>query len=266
MLRVGLGDVETLDRRRVAADPVAEQLGVVVEIAVVEGQAHLPVEFFERGASPLEDRDGPNGLGGEAVFKSLQGLRVGLFGHSVVDQGEEEFPAFGVEGFVGFQLEPPGPLDADDGVETAGAADRHGVGRPGGREAHPGADLEDRTAERIEEGTLGEPVGFEGFREEPPEDRLFSGIEGTARLYVETVLRSDLADRRGDAVADGEDQSPPPPLGRAGGAKKMPDRHAGVVPPRSIFRHKNLGRAGGATIGGCGKRRGGRVDGERDGV
>jgi hypothetical protein len=53
---VRLGDVEALDAGRVAADPAGEQLGVVVEVPVVEGEPELAVDALERRPAFREQR------------------------------------------------------------------------------------------------------------------------------------------------------------------------------------------------------------------
>ncbi len=57
VLGVGLGDVEALDIGGVAAHPFAKELGVVVEIPVVKGEAELGVDLLEGRPALFEDRD-----------------------------------------------------------------------------------------------------------------------------------------------------------------------------------------------------------------
>ncbi len=89
VLAVRLGDVEALHVGRIAADLVDEQVGVVVEVPVVEGQPHLLVDPLEGRPPLLEQRDNERRLGLDPRLEARQRLRVGAFGHAVVHQRQE---------------------------------------------------------------------------------------------------------------------------------------------------------------------------------
>ena len=57
MLAVRLGDVEALHVGGIATELFGKQARVVVEIPVVEGQAHLPVDTLQGAAALLQNGD-----------------------------------------------------------------------------------------------------------------------------------------------------------------------------------------------------------------
>jgi hypothetical protein len=75
-------------------------------------------------------------------------------------------PHLTIERLVGVQQEPSRPLDALHLGESAGAAHRHRVGRPGGGEVHARPYLQHRA---VQERLIPKLVGLERLGEEPEE-------------------------------------------------------------------------------------------------
>ena len=92
---VGLGNVEAFYVGGVALDMVQEEGGIIVQVPVVEREAHFAVDAFQGGASFLNEGDFECGFRGDTGFKGGEGFRVRALGHAVVDKGEES-------GLVGF--------------------------------------------------------------------------------------------------------------------------------------------------------------------
>ena len=80
-------------------------------------------------------------------------------------------------------------LDAAHRVEAAGVADRDRVGRPGGGEGHPRADLEDRAVAAVEEAGVAVVLRLEGLGQQPVEDAQIFGVQGRGRRRCRSSAR-----------------------------------------------------------------------------
>ena len=89
MLAVRLGDVEALHGGGISPDPVHEEIRVVVQVPLVEGQAQLPVHPSRARPAPPPEPGIVEALGSGStpVSKVLEGLRVDALRHPIVDQG-----------------------------------------------------------------------------------------------------------------------------------------------------------------------------------
>lgn len=184
VLRVGLREVEQLDVGRVAAELVAEQVEVKLDVLVVEGESQLGVDRCERGPALGEQRDrahrlgrGGNDIGGirgrrarrrraRGRREALERLEVDLLRHPVVDQRRERPPLLLAERgrpFLHAHAVAPRRLEALDEraalrrcvlAEAGGGADGDGVGRPGRRVGEARPDLDDDVAGVVGGGWL----------------------------------------------------------------------------------------------------------------
>ncbi len=80
VLAVRLGDIKAFHIGGVAGDPLGEQLGVVVEIPIVERQAHLLVDSLQRRTAFLQQRHLESGLGLHTRLEGFQARRRGMIG------------------------------------------------------------------------------------------------------------------------------------------------------------------------------------------
>ncbi len=166
VLAVRLRDVEALYVRRVAADPVDEQVGVVVEVPIVEGESQLLVDALQGSAPLTQERNLEAGLRRHARLEAPQRLGVRTLRHPVVHQCQEGdlLPLAKRPGRA--QQVAPRALDPPDLPEAAGVTDRDRVGGPGGAEVHARAHLED-VALAAQEAPAAQPLGLEGLAEQP---------------------------------------------------------------------------------------------------
>ena len=207
VLAVGLGDVEALHVGGIAAHPASEQVGVVVQVPVVEGETGLPVQPLQGGSTLLENRDPEAGFGADGAVERREGRDVGALGHPVVDQFQETAPLALREPFRPPQKVPPRSFDPGDLLQTAGLANRNGIGAPGRLEAQAGPYFETR-ALAGEKGPLTESIRLEGLAQEPGQDRLAFSVQWAGGFHVEAVLGFDPADLNAERRADLPDQLP----------------------------------------------------------
>jgi hypothetical protein len=211
VLAVGLRDVEQLHVRRIAADTLGEQARVIPEVPVIEGQAHFAVHALEGGASFGQDGNGANGVRSDSVLEGVERRRVGALGHPVVHFGEEAGHLILDQVYARLEQVAPRTLDAANAVQVARVADRHGVGRPGRREAQARTHLEQQTAPgAASQILLGRPVQKEGLPAEAPRLKRLGEQPGqrpeialrglSLHLHVETVLGPKVDQVAGDAV------------------------------------------------------------------
>ncbi len=199
VLAVGLGDVEALDVGRIAADLLHEQVGVVVQVPLVERQAHLAVSPLQGRPTLLQDRDLRHGLRRESRLEALQRLRIGSLGHPVVHQPQERRPGRLGESSAGPQQVAPRPLDTPHPGEPAGVAHGHRVGGPRGREVHPWADLQN-VAGTVQHALRPQALRLERLPQEPRQRLQLRCCEPAVRLDVEAELGIDVLDVVGDPL------------------------------------------------------------------
>ena len=74
MFAVRLGKIEAFHVGRIALDVVHEKIGVIVQVPVIETQAHLAVDLLERRPSLFLERDDATGSGFTPVSKVVSGF------------------------------------------------------------------------------------------------------------------------------------------------------------------------------------------------
>jgi hypothetical protein len=198
VLAVGLRDVEALDARGVTADAIAKEVRVVVEIPVVKGEPQLTVDPLQRRAPLGEHRDREHGSRRRTSCKALERARVRALGHAVVHE-RQKGGRLGIRQWpCARESIPARPLDALHGREPARVADGDRIGGPRRREAHPGADLDDR-ASTAEERPLRKPLRLERLRQQPAEHGEFLLGQRTVGGDVVAELAIDARNRRAHA-------------------------------------------------------------------
>ena len=221
VLAVRLGDVEQLHVGRVAPHPLREEPGVVVQVPVVEGQSHLPIDPLQRPATLLEHRDGVGRLWRDTGGEGRERLGVRLLRHAVVDLSQEGQPLTLGEGGRGPHQVPPRPLDPSNRPQAAGLAYGHGVRRPGRGEAHARSYLEQVSPGSVQEAPRPESLGLEGLPEKPGQGAQLGGRERAVGGDVEAVLGVDARDGGRDTLPDAVQQRPGGGLGDPGGPVEM---------------------------------------------
>ena len=205
VLAVGLRDVEQLDVRRVAAHFLLKQSCVVVEVPIVEREAHAPVHALKGETSILDDGYRAHGVRLDAVFERLEGRGIRMLGHPVMHELQEPLSLLGIQPTIGFNPVSAGALDAPDRGQPARMADGHGVGGPRGGEAHSGADFQETRSVRPgaqrflcdsvqQEAVLTETLGFEGLAQQPVENPYLAVAKRRGGFDVEARLRADVRD------------------------------------------------------------------------
>ncbi len=195
VLAVRLGDVEALHVGGVATDPVQEEVGIVVEIPVVEGEPHLSVDPLEGRPALLHDRDLVYRFRLRSRLEALQRLRVRGLRHPVVDIRQKS-PSL----FLAQPRDPPQQvaartLDTPNLLQTTGVTDGDRVRGPGGGEVHPRAHLQ-QDALRAQKALSPEALRLEGLGQQPGEDpELLSG-EFPGGVDVEAVFRLEAVNVR----------------------------------------------------------------------
>ena len=183
VLAVGLGDVETFDIGGVAPDAVDKEVGVVVEVPVVEGEPHLTVEPLECRPALVQHRHLDRLLRLDPRIEARERLRVGTLGHPVVNHGQKIGLLPVCQRRRCLQQISSRALDTTDLVQPAGTTDRHRIGRPGGAEVHPRTDLE-HLAVATEKTRRTKAVRLEGLPQQPAECFLLLPAQLTGGLDV----------------------------------------------------------------------------------
>mmetsp|Transcript_4465 Transcript_4465/g.7984 ORF Transcript_4465/g.7984 Transcript_4465/m.7984 type:complete len:357 (+) Transcript_4465:2861-3931(+) len=196
VLTVGLGNIEELDVGGVAFHLIAEQLGIVIEIPLVEGQTHLLVDLLERRTATCHDRDREDGLGFARCLEGVDGLGVDLFSHAVMDERGEGGELLMSEGALAGEEVATTLLQTSDlAAETDGLADADGVGGEGGGEGHTRAHLEDVAiggaassggSRQLRGG--GQELGLEGLAKQPSKRLGLLSTESSSGGDVETLF------------------------------------------------------------------------------
>jgi len=114
VLTVGLSDVEALDVGGVAPHLFGKKVRVVIEVPIVEGQPHLPVEALERRAPLLEDGHLSHRFGLDAGRETGEWLQVPVLRHAIVHLGQERRDLFIVQSRRASQQVAARALDAAD--------------------------------------------------------------------------------------------------------------------------------------------------------
>ena len=227
VLAVGLGDVEALDVRRVATDPVEKEGRVVVEIPVVEGQPHLPVDPFQGRPALLDEGDFEGRLRFDPGLEAGEGFRVGTFRHAVVHFGQEFRFLVTRKRNGGPDQVAPRAFDPSDSLQSTGVTNGNRVRGPGGREVHSRTDFQEFTV-TVQETSPPEPGRLESLTEEPGEDPEFVGSEVADGVDVEAVLGVDLLDAGIDALPRCDEESISPSGREARRAVEVEQTH-GII-------------------------------------
>mmetsp|Transcript_37183 Transcript_37183/g.71306 ORF Transcript_37183/g.71306 Transcript_37183/m.71306 type:complete len:263 (+) Transcript_37183:3538-4326(+) len=190
VLRVALSDVEQLHVGRVALHVVLEQVGVVVQVPLVERQAHLLVHALQHGAALRHHRNREGLLGHDAGGKRAQLRLIHALRHPVVHHGGELGQLLTGQPGVRLEQEAAGHLESRHLVESARASDGHGVCAQCGGKVHARPHLHHlRPGAGGELAASRQPLGLKRLLQQPLQGRAIVLGEVTGELDVEALLR-----------------------------------------------------------------------------
>ena len=192
VLRVGLAHVKALDVGGVALELGHEEVGVVVEVGLVEAEPHLLAHPLERRAALAHHRHHRHRLGRRVRREVAQWLGVDALGHPVVEHGGVAAHGRRIEGGLRREQITPRRLDALDLAQAARRTDGDGVGRPGRRKGQARPHLEQGLigARRPDEARLRGEVRLERLGQQP-EQPLLVGL-GERRASFERHIEAQL--------------------------------------------------------------------------